>query len=497
MLGAISGGDPFEIIVSLRDLTAAGFGKLRAEIGATERAASGANLSGFSKQAKNLEKDAAAAAGKGGIGGLAGGLMSLAGGPVGLAVAGIAAVAGAGIELTKTYEGIEVQEKALAIAAKGHGIALDALNKFVDESITANEAYGVGATDTRSIITKLTEAGMSLADQQQAMGPILDMAKAKGISAADAAKVYELAIMGNARALKEFGIALPKVTSAQVDVDKAQKVVTVSTNNLRSAQDKLKLLQDQLAGKTRLTAADQDRLKIAQDRVKTATDALQTAQTKLTAAQAKANEVGGRSKIVNDAITKAVGDQRNAVSPLQVAQAKLGDTWQKLATAVGPPLLAFFGAVLSRIAAMVSALADFIAWLGRAGDAVRRSPVGGFLKTVSTPAKGGGLLKGSDAAALKTLGSSVGVAGGVNTLLSFFGVSGFAHGGVVSRPTLALIGEGGEREYVIPESRMGSAGGGSSTFHVHLNLSGQQIAEVVGRIHGTQLALAGTSSMFD
>lgn len=33
----------------------------------------------------------------------------------------------------------------------------------------------------------------------------------------------------------------------------------------------------------------------------------------------------------------------------------------------------------------------------------------------------------------------------------------FAEGGVVDRPTLAMVGEGGEREYIIPESKMGRA----------------------------------------
>jgi hypothetical protein len=33
----------------------------------------------------------------------------------------------------------------------------------------------------------------------------------------------------------------------------------------------------------------------------------------------------------------------------------------------------------------------------------------------------------------------------------------FAEGGVVDRPTLAMVGEGGEREYIIPESKMGAA----------------------------------------
>lgn len=36
-------------------------------------------------------------------------------------------------------------------------------------------------------------------------------------------------------------------------------------------------------------------------------------------------------------------------------------------------------------------------------------------------------------------------------------VPAFAQGGVVDRPTLAMVGEGGEREYVVPESRMAAA----------------------------------------
>ncbi len=36
-------------------------------------------------------------------------------------------------------------------------------------------------------------------------------------------------------------------------------------------------------------------------------------------------------------------------------------------------------------------------------------------------------------------------------------VPAFAQGGVVNRPTLAMVGEGGEREYVVPESKMAAA----------------------------------------
>jgi hypothetical protein len=41
--------------------------------------------------------------------------------------------------------------------------------------------------------------------------------------------------------------------------------------------------------------------------------------------------------------------------------------------------------------------------------------------------------------------------------LPTFTVPQFAEGGVVDRPTLAMVGEGGEREYIIPESKMAGA----------------------------------------
>jgi TP901 family phage tail tape measure protein len=38
--------------------------------------------------------------------------------------------------------------------------------------------------------------------------------------------------------------------------------------------------------------------------------------------------------------------------------------------------------------------------------------------------------------------------------LGYLSVPAFAEGGIVSKPTLAMVGEGGEREYIIPESKM-------------------------------------------
>jgi hypothetical protein len=41
--------------------------------------------------------------------------------------------------------------------------------------------------------------------------------------------------------------------------------------------------------------------------------------------------------------------------------------------------------------------------------------------------------------------------------MSYITVPAFADGGVVSRPTLAMVGEGGQSEYIIPASKMAAA----------------------------------------
>jgi fructose-1,6-bisphosphatase/sedoheptulose 1,7-bisphosphatase-like protein len=55
--------------------------------------------------------------------------------------------------------------------------------------------------------------------------------------------------------------------------------------------------------------------------------------------------------------------------------------------------------------------------------------------------------------------SGIGAVGGL--VSSGIGrIAGLAEGGIVTKPTLAMVGEGGEPEAVIPLSKMGQMGGG-------------------------------------
>jgi phage-related protein len=68
----------------------------------------------------------------------------------------------------------------------------------------------------------------------------------------------------------------------------------------------------------------------------------------------------------------------------------------------------------------------------------------------------------TESKAFQALLSGIGsIAGGIGSAVGRArGVVGLASGGIVTKPTLAMVGEGGEPEAVIPLSKMGAMGGG-------------------------------------
>jgi len=74
------------------------------------------------------------------------------------------------------------------------------------------------------------------------------------------------------------------------------------------------------------------------------------------------------------------------------------------------------------------------------------------------------------------------------------GVPGYADGGYVSRPTLAVVGEGAGGEYIIPESQMTQiidrASGGSQTQNITIMIGSEVLEAVVLRTNGDQVIKA-------
>lgn len=117
---------------------------------------------------------------------------------------------------------------------------------------------------------------------------------------------------------------------------------------------------------------------------------------------------------------------------------------------------------------------------------------------------GAGLGGGGGIASLATgaIGSVVGGGGGAASSIvplpdlgggcanGMCSIPGYAQGGVVSRPTLALIGEGGEREFVIPESRLrrGAGPGGFNLANLIINAAPGQDPLAIARAAVAELS---------
>ncbi len=61
------------------------------------------------------------------------------------------------------------------------------------------------------------------------------------------------------------------------------------------------------------------------------------------------------------------------------------------------------------------------------------------------------------------------------------GIFGLAEGGIVTQPTLAMVGEGGGSEAIIPLSKLGDVSGGGRPIevHTHVEVGGREVAEYV------------------
>jgi len=197
---------------------------------------------------------------------------------------------------------------------------------------------------------------------------------------------------------------------------------------------------------------------------------------------------------------------------------------------IGPALLAFFtgpagwtvlavAAVVAMAIAFRKPLTDFAVWLVSWGKPIGQFFAGlwnGVVKTANTAATAvrsvfvgmAAAIKGVMNGVLRGVFNSVnGAIDNINSLINranslsakvkgprlptlpTLPVPQFAQGGVVSRPTLAVVGEGGEKEYIIPQSKMAAA---SSRF-----LGGARGAAVIPSGSGSGARAAGGNAQIN
>ncbi len=171
-----------------------------------------------------------------------------------------------------------------------------------------------------------------------------------------------------------------------------------------------------------------------------------------------------------------------ALAELWTAIEPLKPYFEEFAKVIG---VMFVGALFFLIKALEGAILVFISLLTWSTD------VATFFTTAFTKAidwlgdKFSGLLDMINGVIDAFKRFSTARAGGAGFFSSVGSAVGLAEGGIVTRPTLAMIGEGGEAEAVIPLSKLGRIGGGGN---ITINVNGgNYLSEDAGRMFGNEI----------
>ena len=266
---------------------------------------------------------------------------------------------GAGLQMLASGEQQASDQLRAAVEASGHSME-DYESKF-EGAVKAQEGFGHSAEDTKAALQKMTQA---TGDPQKAldnMGIVANLAAAKHISLADAADKVDKILAGKgSRTLAEYGIAMQKAVDPVKELSKAEHAHTAATNQLASAQDKYKLLADQIHAKHKISATDHDRLVIAAQKVKAAQDLLRQSNQALKKAHEDAAHGGKTQQEALDQLSKKIKGQADAsvdnfAAKVGILRTKLGDWAAQMGGVVGPALTTL-GPVIMGVGAVMEIL---------------------------------------------------------------------------------------------------------------------------------------------
>jgi tape measure domain-containing protein len=155
---------------------------------------------------------------------------------------------------------------------------------------------------------------------------------------------------------------------------------------------------------------------------------------------------------VASGLTDAISKLKEDLNPIKLAT----ETIVNGATAIGEAFSTAFGEVITGAKSTQEALADAFKSIGQAFismalEIIAKQMTLIILQTILNALSGGA------GGAMGTANKNLSGAGALKSPIPGLKVGGYAEGGFVTGPTNALIGEGGESEYVIPASKMSAA----------------------------------------
>jgi hypothetical protein len=224
------------------------------------------------------------------------------------------------------------------------GKSYDDYGKQIEQAIKHQEKFGNTANQTQDALRILTQATGDPAKALEYLGTASDLAAAKHEDLSSAAQQLGKTYNGTTRLLKEFGIeAGPKAATATKGLESATKAATSADDAAQKAHQKLSDVQQALAGKSHLTAAEQIRLRDAVQNAASADEKAREAHAKLAGAHDAVSRSANTQSDTMTALSRKLHGEASAAADtfgghIKEIKAKLEDAAASLGQKYGPAL---------------------------------------------------------------------------------------------------------------------------------------------------------------
>lgn len=151
-----------------------------------------------------------------------------------LAAAGIG-VAGLGVAMMSLGSGEQAASQQLNQAILATGDSVSDYSAQLEEAVSQGEAFGHSGTDTKNALARLDEATGDTSKSLSEMTLVENIAAAKHESLSSAAQQLALAMNGNSRVFKQFGIDLGTTTPTAQQLDAALAELSAKLQGQASA----------------------------------------------------------------------------------------------------------------------------------------------------------------------------------------------------------------------------------------------------------------------
>lgn len=340
----------------------------------------------------------------------------------GAAVAGGAALVAFGISAVKSFSEAQVAMARVDATLKAMGEAAMENKDAILEAADAAVKLGFDDEEAAESITKLYQRTGNLNQAMTLNATAMDLARAKNIELGEATNLVGQVLSGNGRLLKQYGIEISDTLPPLEALKQLQKQVQGQAGEFANTFE----------GQMQVVSLVMNNFK---------------------------EQIGG---VLVEALMPFI-QQFNGwlLNPETQKQFKEWTaefkSWAEVVIPVVIETFRLWYTWISKIVEVLLKVADTINMIIERA-ARMASAIGGGIKNFAGNVVGGAKIVG--------------------------GAIGLADGGLVTRPTLAMIGEGGESEAVIPLSKLNKFGGGGPTVNIN---GGVYLSEDVARELGDKI----------